>query len=73
MKWRDREVNLAWRALFANVIWILYHFIQRPFDPFTYKWYILWLFISGLVLTYVLIKAGLGSAMLLHLLINISA
>ena len=73
MKWRDREVNLAWRALFANVIWILFHFIQRPFDPFAYKWYIVWLFISGLVMTYVLVKAGVGSAILLHMLVNLTA
>ncbi|RLG22572.1 hypothetical protein DRN85_10610, partial [Methanosarcinales archaeon] len=35
--------------------------------------YIVWLFISGLVMTYVLVKAGLGSAVLLHVLVNLSA
>ena len=73
MKWKDKELNMAWKALFANSIWILFHFIQRPFDPFAYKWYIVWLIISGLVMTYVLIKAGLGSAVLLHVLVNLSA
>jgi len=61
MKWKDKELNMAWKAIFANSIWILFHFIQRPFDPVAYKWYIIWLFISGLVMTYVLIKAGLGA------------
>jgi len=73
LKWRDRELNMAWRALFANAIWILFHFIQRPFNPFAYKWYIVWLFVSGLVMTYVLVKAGLGSAVLLHVLVNLPA
>jgi len=73
MKWKDKELNMIWKALFANSVWVLFHFIQRPFDPFAYKWYIVWLFISGLVMTYVLIKAGLGSAVLLHMLVNLTA
>jgi hypothetical protein len=73
MRWKDREFNLAWKILFANAVWILFHFVQRPFDPIAYKWYIVWLFISGLVMTYVLVKAGLGSAILLHMLVNITA
>jgi hypothetical protein len=59
--------------LLANVLWILFHFIQRPFDPFAYKYYIIWLFCSGLVLGWLVERAGLGSAAFAHFLINITA
>lgn len=72
-RFRDREINLWWRALFANSAWILFHFVQRPFDPWTYRHYIVWLFISGLVMTYALVKAGLGASVLIHLLTNLTA
>ena len=70
---RDKEANAWYKALFSNTIWLLFHFFQRPFDPWTYRWYIIWLFISGLVMTYVMMKAGLGAAATVHLLVNISA
>jgi len=70
---RDREVNAWWQSLFAVSTWIVFHFVQRPFDPIAYKWYIVWLFCSGLVMTYVLRRAGLGAAAVLHMLVNLTA
>jgi len=70
---RDREVNAWWQSLFAVTTWMVFHFVQRPFDPIAYKWYIVWLFASGLVMTYVLRKAGLGAAAVTHMLVNLTA
>jgi len=67
------EKSLWLRALAANILWLAFHFVQRPFDPWAYRWYIAWLFISGLVMTFVLIKAGLGAAVAVHWLVNISS
>lgn len=70
---KNKAVNAAVQATFANVLWVLFHFIQRPFDPFAYRWYILWLLVSGFVMCYALVKGGLGSAALVHLLVNLTA
>jgi len=71
--WKNEQWDKIWKILFANGVWVIFHFIQRPFDLFAYKWYMVWLFISGLIMTYVLFKAGLGSAILVHLLVNLTA
>jgi len=68
-----KPINMWLKIIVANCLWLLFHFIQRPFDPFAYKYYILWLFISGLLLGYLVEKAGLGSAALAHFLVNLTA
>ncbi|MEM1661011.1 MAG: CPBP family glutamic-type intramembrane protease [Candidatus Bathyarchaeia archaeon] len=65
--------RLAAKILVANVLWILFHFIQRPLDPWTYRYYIAWLFISGILLGLMIEKVGLGCAALTHFLINLTA
>jgi len=72
-KFRDREIQDRYRILFANTVWIAFHFFQRPMDLGIYWKYILWLYIAGLVMTYALTKAGLGSATLIHLITNLTA
>ena len=57
----------------ANLLWLLFHFIQRPFDPLQYGWYMLWLAVSGMILSYVLLRGGLGAAVALHFIINVSS
>ena len=58
----------------ANILWILFHFVQRNFVfNMTMIYYVVWLLITGYILSIVLIKAGLGTAALAHFLINISA
>ena len=71
------NAGLTWKAIFAVAVWLVFHFAQRggliPANLWTYRYYIVWLFISGLVMTYALIKAGLGASCLIHLLTNLSA
>ena len=57
----------------ANLLWLLFHFIQRPFNPLQYGWYMAWLVFSGMILSYVLLKGSLGAAVALHFLINVTA
>jgi len=73
LQFTNREVQDRWKILFANSVWIGFHFLQRPFDLNIYGVYIVWLFCSGLVMTYVLMKVGLGSATLIHIIINLTA
>ena len=73
IKHRNSHVALFLRILFANVLWILFHFIQRPFDPFLFRYYIVWLFCTGMLLGFVLHKAGLGAATLIHFIVNLTA
>ena len=61
------------KLTFANLLWLLFHFIQRPFDPIQYGWYMIWLAISGMILSYALLKGGLGAATALHFMINLTA
>ena len=72
-QWRGKRLGTVMRIIIADLLWLLYHFIQRPFDPFAYRYYILWLFASGIVLGFVLERAGLGSAALAHFIINVTA
>ena len=73
LQFTNREVQDRWKILFANSVWIGFHFLQRPLDLSIYGPYIVWLFASGIVMTYVLMKVGLGSATLIHLIINLTA
>ena len=73
LQFTNREIQDRWKILFANTVWIGFHFLQRPLDLSIYGPYIVWLFASGLVMTYVLMKIGLGSATLIHLIINLTA
>ena len=73
LQFTNREIRDRWKILFANSVWIGFHFLQRPLDLSIYGPYIVWLFASGLVMTYVLMKVGLGSATLIHLIINLTA
>jgi len=58
----------------ANILWLAFHFIQRTFVlNATMIYYIVWLVVTGYILSVILIKAGLGTAALAHFLINISA
>jgi len=61
------------KLTFANLLWLLMHFIQRPFDPIQYGWYMVWLVTSGMLMSYVLLKGGLGAAVTMHFLVNISS
>jgi hypothetical protein len=57
----------------ANLLWLLFHFIQRPFDPTVYGYYMLWLILSGMVMSFALLKGGLGAAVTLHFIVNMTA
>jgi hypothetical protein len=70
---RSPNMSTALKVVFSVGLWILFHFIQRPFDPFVYRYYILWLFISGVVMSYAMLKGGLGSATLIHFIVNLTA
>jgi hypothetical protein len=72
-RFKDRELSGWAKTIFANAVWVVFHFIQRPFDPVAYKWYLVWLIASGLVMTFAMTRAGLGAATLIHLLVNLSA
>jgi len=76
-EFKQRDISLTWKALFSNTVWIAFHFAQRggltPQNLWLYRYYIIWLFVSGLVMTYALVKAGLGASCLIHLLVNLSA
>lgn len=73
LQFTNRDIQDRWKILFANTVWIGFHFLQRPLDLNIYGVYIVWLFCSGLVMTYVLMKIGLGSATLIHIIINLTA
>jgi hypothetical protein len=67
------QTNTVLKVLFSNVLWVLFHFIQRPFDPVVYGWYIVWLLISGFVMGYATLKGGLGSSTLIHFIVNLTS
>jgi hypothetical protein len=62
-----------YQIVFANTVWVLFHFIQRPLEVNLYRRYIVWLYASGLVMTYALKYAGMGAATLIHVLVNLTA
>jgi len=72
-QFRGRELQDWFRILFANLVWFGFHFLQRPLDPSIYWKYMIWLFVAGLVMTYALMKRGMGSATLIHLIVNLTA
>jgi len=49
--------------------WLIYHFVQKAF----FWEYFLWLLITGFILQFILRKGGLGSAVLAHFVINLTA
>jgi len=73
----DRISNPTTRTVLkltvANLLWLLFHFIQRPFDPRVYGYYMLWLIASGMIMSYALLKGGLGAAVALHFIVNVTA
>lgn len=59
---------------FVNVLWIAFHFIQRKFVLSSVSmYYVLWLLITGYILSYILLEAGFGNAVLAHFLVNLTA
>lgn len=73
-KWDDLTDMGKIIALAGSTVgWIAYHFLQRPLDFTLYGPYILWLFISGMTMGYVLVKAGMGAATLVHFATNFTA
>ncbi|MFZ7137873.1 MAG: type II CAAX prenyl endopeptidase Rce1 family protein [archaeon] len=68
-----RKTNTVLKVLFSNVLWVMFHFIQRPFDPVAYGWYIVWLLISGFVMGYATLNGGLGSSTLIHFIVNLTS
>ena len=71
-----RKIKLPeWaKWLIANGLWVVYHFAQRQFSlKIATLAYATWLFITGIVLCYIMREAGIGAAALAHLLINITA
>ncbi len=60
--------------LVSNVAWIILHFIRRQelitLFPLETLYYVIWLFVTGVVLTIIYKKCGLGYSALMHFLIN---
>ena len=73
VQFRGRGLQDRYKAVFANTTWFFFHFFQRPLDLAVYWKYMLWLYIAGLVMTFVLMKVGMGSATLIHLIVNLTA
>mgnify|MGYP000100093756 CR=1 FL=1 len=65
-----KEQNIMLKFLFGTASWLVFHYFQRPF---TLDYYALWLFLTGIILSFILEKGGLGSAVLAHFLIDITA
>lgn len=72
-RFTDKDIQDRYRVFFANTVWVVFHFFQRPLDLNIYWKYILWLYAAGLVMTYALIKAGMGAATLIHIIVNLTA
>jgi hypothetical protein len=72
-KFRDQGVQDRYKIVFANTVWVGFHFLQRPLDIGIYGVYIVWLFVSGLVMTFAMREFGMGAATLIHLIINLTA
>ena len=70
---KDKELQNHWRILVANTVWIAFHFFQRPLDLAIYWKYVVWLFASGLIMTYVMTQRAMGAAVLIHLITNLTA
>ena len=66
---RKVEYILA-KFTFATITWLIFHYFQRPFSL---DYYLAWLIITGFLLCFILEKGGLGSAVLAHFLIDITA
>jgi len=50
----------------ANLLWVLYHFSQRPFNMD----YFIWLLFAGTIFSFCLIYGGLEASILAHLITN---
>lgn len=70
----DPEIRRITNIIVSNSCWVSLHFVQRPFlmNEITLA-YVIWLFVSGIILTYILQRSGLGTAALAHFLLNLTA
>ncbi len=60
----------AGQILVSNIAWTILHFVQRPPAPELLLTYGVWLFVTGLILSYIMRHWGLGAAILSHFLVN---
>lgn len=73
-RWEDLTASgKATAMVFSIVTWLVFHFLQRPLDFDIYGPYMIWLFVAGATMGYALVKAGLGAATVIHLLVNLTA
>lgn len=72
-EFKHSKIQDRYRILFANTVWVGFHFLQRPLDMNVYGVYIVWLFASGLVMTFAMRQFGMGAATVIHLIINLTA
>ena len=73
VEFRGRTLQNRWKIVGSNLVWWGFHFFQRPFAMDIYWKYGLWLFLTGLVIGYVLTEKRLGAATLIHLIVNLTA
>jgi len=70
----DETTNRIIIVTIANFCWVILHFIQRQFSLTGITlYYFIWLLITGYILSYILYEAGLGTAVLSHLILNLTA
>jgi membrane protease YdiL (CAAX protease family) len=72
--WGDMApAGKAAALVFSTLVWLAFHFFQRPLDLDMYWPYMIWLFISGMVMGYALVEGGLGASVPIHIIVNLTA
>ena len=61
------------KGFISVTLWIMFHFYQRGFNLELQLPYILWLYVAGVVFTYIMEEASFGAAVLAHIIVNLTA
>ena len=63
----------ALKGFISVTAWIWFHFYQRGFNLELQLPYILWLYLAGIIFTYIMEEASFGAAVLAHIIVNLTA
>jgi len=63
----------ALKGFISVTAWIWFHFYQRGFNLQLQLPYILWLYLAGIIFTYIMEEGSFGAAVLAHIIVNLTA
>ena len=63
----------ALKGFISITAWVWFHFYQRGFNLELHLPYILWLYLAGIIFTYIMEEGSFGAAVLAHIIVNLIA